>query len=357
MAGAGGKTARRCSRRSRAPCAVAVGGGVGTKALQGFLGEAGFAVAPPAFDIEIAAFLLDPAAQRGVPALAAQRLGRKVPTWQDLAGSGAKATAPTELPREGVADWAAQHCGAILELVPRLEAELERDGSAALYRDVELPLTAVLAHMERAGVRVDAEALAALSEQTGRDLVEIEAEVHALAGQPFQINSPKQLQVVLFEQLQLPVLRKTKTGYSTDEHVLEQLANRHPLPERVLAYRKLAKLKNTYIDALPPLIHPGTRRIHPCFHQTGAATGRLSASHPNVQNIPIRSERGLRIRETFVAGEGRVLLSADYSQIELRILAHFSGDENLLRAFRAGEDVHRRTAAGIHGIDPERGER
>ena len=338
-------------------------GGIDTKALQGFLHEGligegylrepRFALNPPAFDVEIAAFLLDPAARRGVPALAAQRLGRAVPTWQNLAGNGAKAIPPAELSRESVADWAAQHCGAILELAPQLEAELERAGSAELYRDIELPLTAVLARMETAGVRVDGEGLATLAHQTQRDLVAIETEVHELAGHPFQINSPKQLQVVLFEELQLPALRKTKTGYSTDEHVLEQLASRHPLPKRVLAYRKLAKLKNTYIDALPPLIDPTSGRIHPCFHQTGAATGRISSSHPNVQNIPIRSERGRLIRETFIAGKGLVLLSADYSQIELRILAHFSQDESLLEAFRAGEDVHRHTAASIHGLDPE----
>jgi len=159
---------------------------------------------------------------------------------------------------------------------------------------------------------------------------------------------------VLFERLKLPAGRKTKTGYSTDESVLEQLASLHPLPARVLAHRRLAKLKSTYVEALPPLIDPKSGRIHPTFHQTGAATGRLSASNPNVQNIPIRSEEGIRIREAFVAREGALLVSADYSQVELRILAHFSGDESLIDAFRAGEDVHRRTAAGTLGIEPER---
>jgi DNA polymerase-1 len=216
-----------------------------------------------------------------------------------------------------------------------------------------MPLTAVLARMERAGVRVDEAALRALSREYERELLRLETEIHELAGGPFQIASPKQVQAVLFEKLKLPAVRKTKTGFSTDEAVLEQLASQHPLPARILAYRRLAKLKSTYVDALPPLVDAKSGRIHPTFHQTGAATGRLSASSPNVQNIPIRSEEGVRIREAFVAREGALLLSADYSQVELRILAHFSRDEKLLDAFRAGEDVHRRTAAGVLGIAPE----
>jgi DNA polymerase-1 len=164
------------------------------------------------------------------------------------------------------------------------------------------------------------------------------------------VSSPKQLQVILFEKLGLPILKKTKTGYSTAEDVLEQLTEHHELPGRVLAWRKLSKLKSTYVDALPPLIEETTGRIHPHFHQLGAATGRLSASHPNVQNIPIRGEEGARIREAFVPAEGRWLLSADYSQVELRIVAHYSGDASLLEAFRGGEDVHRRTAAEVAGI-------
>jgi DNA polymerase-1 len=158
---------------------------------------------------------------------------------------------------------------------------------------------------------------------------------------------------VLFEKLKLPVVRKIKTGYSTDEDVLEQLASQHELPARILQHRRLAKLKNTYVDALPPLINPRTGRIHPTFHQLGAATGRLSSSNPNVQNIPIRSEEGARIREAFVAAEGQRLLSADYSQVELRILAHYSEDESLIGAFQRGEDIHRRTAAEVAGIEPE----
>ena len=224
----------------------------------------------------------------------------------------------------------------------------------ALYRTAELPLTRVLARMERAGVRDRrgrARApLAGLQRASSRSS---RTRIYALAGERFLISSPKQLQQLLFEKLKLPAMKKTKTGYSTDEDVLEQLASQHELPLQILAHRRLAKLKNTYVDALPPLVNPRTGRIHPTFHQLGAATGRLSATHPNVQNIPIRSPEGVRIREAFVPAEGCRLLSADYSQVELRILAHYSGDESLIEAFRRGEDVHRRTAAEVAGIAPE----
>jgi len=234
-----------------------------------------------------------------------------------------------------------------------LERGLDEAGLAGLCEEVELPLTGVLARMERAGVRIDERVLAELSRVYESDLARIEGEIHALAGEKFLVSSNKQLQQVLFEKLRLPVVKKTKTGYSTDEDVLEQLAAHHELPARILAHRRLAKLKNTYIDALPPLVNPRTGRIHPTYHQLGAATGRLSATQPNVQNIPIRTPEGVRIREAFVPVEGSLLLSADYSQVELRILAHYSGDESLLEAFRLGEDIHRRTAAEVAGIAPE----
>jgi DNA polymerase-1 len=207
--------------------------------------------------------------------------------------------------------------------------------------------------MEREGVRVDEAKLAELSREYERELVTRKGRIEALAGEPFQVNSPKQLGQILFEKLKLPVVKKTKTGYSTDESVLEQLSAHHELPAAVLAWRRLAKLKSTYVDALPPLVDPKSGRIHPTFHQTGAATGRLSSSNPNVQNIPIRTPEGVRIREAFVPSEGQRLLSADYSQVELRIVAHYSGDESLIEAFERDEDVHRRTAAEVHGIAPE----
>ena len=328
-------------------------GGTETKQLLALFGDCSCEPSAPVWDAEIAGFLLDPGGTRGIAALAAQHLGRRVRSWEEFAGRGAKAVPPTDLPIETTAGWAGEMAVAVADLAPLLLDGLARDGIDALFRDVEMPLTAVLARMERAGVRVDEAALRALSREYERELLRLETEIHELAGGPFQIASPKQLQVVLFEKLKLPAVRKTKTGFSTDEAVLEQLASQHPLPARILAYRRLAKLKSTYVDALPPLVDAKSGRIHPTFHQTGAATGRLSASNPNVQNIPIRSDEGARIREAFIAREGTLLLSADYSQVELRILAHFSRDENLLEAFRAGEDVHRRTAAGVLGIAPE----
>ncbi len=324
-----------------------------TKLLQVWFAEHGVYAAPPAFDLGLAAFLVDPAAARHPAALASQHLGKTLATWEEFAGRGAKATPPAELDPQATAAWVGEEVAAIRELRPLLEAQLERDGSEALYRDVELPLTAVLAAMERSGVRIDEAALRALSKEYEGELGTIEAEIHELAGESFTINSPKQLQHILFEKLKLPVVKKTKTGFSTDEGVLEQLSSQHPLPEKILVYRRLTKLKSTYVDALPPLVLPTTGRLHPTFNQSGAATGRMSAANPNVQNIPIRSEQGLRIREAFIPAEGRVLLSADYSQVELRILAHYSEDESLLDAFRAGEDIHRRTAAGVLGIEPE----
>jgi DNA polymerase-1 len=211
----------------------------------------------------------------------------------------------------------------------------------------------VLGRVERAGVRIDEDRLRALSEEYEAQLAQIEARIFELAGETFSVNSPKQLQHILFEKLALPVIKKTKTGYSTDESVLEQLANEHALPGEVLAWRRLAKLKSTYLDALPPLVSQRTGRLHPTFLQTGAATGRLASTNPNVQNIPIRTEEGIRIREAFVPAEGSTLVSADYSQVELRILAHYSGDASLIDAFEKGEDIHRRTAAEVAGIEPD----
>ena len=324
-----------------------------TKQIQTLLGESGVRARLPSFDLELAAYLLDPAGPRTTETLASQHLGRALQTWDEVAGRGAKATSARELAPEVVAAWGAEEVCALRELAPRLAGRLRDDDLEPLFEDVELPLTAVLSGMERAGVRVEEAVLADLSDEYESELSRIEGRIFALAGESFQVNSPKQLQRILFEKLKLPVIKKTKTGYSTDEGVLEQLSVHHELPSEVLAFRRLAKLKSTYVDALPPLVDSATGRIHPTFHQFGAATGRLSSSHPNVQNIPIRSEEGIRIREAFVPAEGHRLLSADYSQVELRILAHFSRDESLIEAFRSGEDIHQRTAAEVSGIAPE----
>jgi DNA polymerase-1 len=324
-----------------------------TKRVQSLLAEAGCTAALPELDVELAAFLIDPAGATATSALALQLLGRELRGFEELTGRGAKARPASALSAEEAGAWAAQEASALLALAPRLEARIAADGLAPLLRDVELPLTAVLSAMERAGIRVDEQKLAALSQEYERELVRIEGNLYALAGERFQINSPKQLAAVLFEKLKLPPVKKTQTGFSTDESVLEQLSTQHELPAQILAWRRLAKLKSTWVDALPPLVNARTGRIHPTFNQIGAATGRLSSTHPNVQNIPIRSEEGVRIREAFVPAEGMTLLSADYSQVELRIVAHYSGDESLIDAFAKGEDVHRRTAAEVNGIEPD----
>ena len=325
--------------------------GWGVKRIQAQLWEAGLEVELPSFDLEIAAFLLDPAGSHDLPALAMQILGRTIPSWEDLAGRGAKAKRPEELASEDLAGWAGAWLGTMEALRAGILERLGADGLLPLYQEVELPLTRVLARVERNGVRVDEDELANLSAEYEKDLERIEKDIFSLAGEKFLVSSPKQLQTILFEKLNLTPLKKTKTGYSTAESVLEQLASQHELPGRILAWRQLSKLKSTYLDALPKLVSAKTGRIHPSFNQIGAATGRLSASDPNVQNIPIRTEAGARIREAFIPAEGLEMLSADYSQVELRILAHYSEDESLLDAFSKGEDIHRRTAAEIAGIE------
>ncbi|MEE3327841.1 MAG: DNA polymerase I, partial [Myxococcota bacterium] len=324
-----------------------------TKKIQETLSGLGLRLPVPCDDLAIAGFLLDPAGSQELSMLASTFLGRRVESWEDVAGRGAKALAAEALPVERAAAWVSERVTAAHALAPRIRERLETDGLMELYRDLELPLTDVLARMEEAGVRVDEERLAALGVEYKGKLEAIETEIYSLAGEKFLISSPKQLQVILFEKLGLPAIKKTKTGYSTSESVLEQLRDQHDLPGLILDYRKLAKLMSTYIDALPRLVSEETGRIHPRFHQLGAATGRLSASNPNVQNIPIRGDEGARIREAFVPREGRVMLSADYSQVELRILAHYAQDETLIKAFKEGDDIHRLTAAEVWGVRPE----
>jgi len=256
----------------------------------------------------------------------------------ELLGSGPGLAAPGAR-----APWIWQ----LWEMAPRALKEV---GLFALYEDVERPLVAVLAAMERHGIRVDPARLGEFSRELDVHLERTTREIHALAGGEFNIGSPKQLATVLFEKLKLPPIKKTKTGYSTDADVLEQLALGHELPAKIIEHRTLAKLKSTYADALPALIHPATGRIHTSFNQLVTATGRLSSSNPNLQNIPVRTELGRRIRAAFVPEPGWRFLAADYSQIELRILAHVSGEESLIAAFRAGEDIHRRTASEVFGI-------
>jgi len=257
-----------------------------------------------------------------------------------------------ELLREGP-EAGAPRAATVWRLWAAAPGALEEAGLWALYEELERPLVPVLAAMERAGIRVDPARLTEFSRELEAQLDRLTQEIHALAGGPFNIGSPKQLAQILFVELKLPPVRRTKTGYSTDADVLEQLALSHPLPARIVEHRTLAKLKSTYADALPALIRPATGRIHTTFNQLVAATGRLSSASPNLQNIPVRTELGRRIRAAFVPEPGWRFLAADYSQIELRILAHVSGEESLVEAFRRGEDIHRRTAAEVFGVAPK----
>ncbi|MBE3096295.1 MAG: DNA polymerase I, partial [Planctomycetes bacterium] len=269
----------------------------------------------------------------------------------DVRGRGARARPLADLPATAVLDFAGERADLPFQLAGPLEAQLARDGLDGVYRELELPLLPVLVDIERAGIRVDTRALAALSTRIDRDLDARSARIFDLAGEPFNINSPKQLSEILFEKLKLPALKRTgKTRVaSTAVEVLEELAATHDLPREVLEWRGLQKLKGTWVDALPLLVHPRTGRVHTSFNQGVAATGRLSSSDPNLQNIPIRTELGREIRSAFVADRGHVLISADYSQIELRVLAHLSGDKALTEAFRRGDDIHDQTALRVFG--------
>jgi len=307
------------------------------------------------FDTMIASYLLNPSGrQHNLEVLSLTYLGRKMVPISDLIGSGKKQRSFSEVPVEQAAKYSGEDAEVVLRLKEFLERELESRALAPLFREVEMPLVEVLKDMEMHGMKVDGEYLRTMSLQVEAELKKLEEEIYRMAGERFNINSTQQLGHILFEKLKLPVIRRTKTGYSTDVGVLEALAGEHELPRRVLEYRQLAKLKSTYIDALPKLIHPETGRIHTSFNQTVTATGRLSSSDPNLQNIPIRTELGRRIRQAFVApDEDHLLLDVDYSQIELRILAHLSEDRNLMAVFREGGDIHTRTACAMFGVPPQ----
>jgi DNA polymerase I len=307
----------------------------------------GITLAGRAFDTLLAAYLLEAGERNLGLAETCRRHGLAA-----VVPGEAAAAAAIEAPA-GPAE-AAAHCEAVRALCRVLPAELSAAGLERLFHEVELPLAGILAAMEVRGVRIDTATLAALSVEYAQRLATLEAEVHALAGHPFSLASPLQVRLVLFDELGLPIVKRTKTGPSTDAEVLEELAEQHPLPAKLLEHRKYAKLKSTYVDTLPLLVDPGTGRIHTTFNQTVTATGRLSSSDPNLQNIPIRTAEGQQIRAAFVPGEpGWRFVAADYSQIELRVLAHLSGDAAMKQAFASGEDIHVRTAAAVHGIGPD----
>ncbi len=316
----------------------------------------GIALRGMAFDTMLESYVLDSTASRhDMDSLALKYLNRKTTSYQDVAGKGAKQIGFEQVPIATAGPYAAEDADITLRLHqvlwPKLEAEPKL---AALFRDIEMPLIPVLSDMERTGVLVDAEMLARQSEELAARMAEIEKEAFEVAGEPFNLGSPKQIQAILFDKLGLPVLKKTPKGApSTAEEVLAELALDYPLPRLILDYRSLSKLKSTYTDKLPRRIDPDTGRVHTSYHQAVASTGRLSSSDPNLQNIPVRTTEGRRIRQAFIAPPRHKILAADYSQIELRIMAHLSGDEGLLRAFAQGEDIHRATAAEVFGVPLE----
>ena len=314
--------------------------------------RAGVELAGPLRDVMVASYVLDPGRRRqDLAALATDFLGRDVTAPASVLGTGRKRRAFADVPAGDVLSLACEQAELPLRLWARFSESLATQRMEELFDELETPLIPVLAGMELNGVGIDAAFFAEMSRRLAGELRLIREDIHRVAGTEFNINSTPQLREVLFERLDLPVLKRTKTGPSTDSSVLEELAMRgHRLPQLMMDYRQLEKLRNTYVDALPALVNPETRRIHTTFNQTVAATGRLSSSDPNLQNIPIRTAVGREIRRGFVAAPGTVLLTADYSQIELRILAHFSGDDVFVRAFREGKDVHRETAAVIFGV-------
>jgi DNA polymerase-1 len=315
---------------------------------------AGVTLRGVAFDTMVASYLLD-AGERShnLDVLAERHLGHTTIKIAELIGSGKNQKRMDEAPVVAVAEYAAEDADVPIRLWPLLHERLDQSGLLPLAEEVETPLVEVLAEMEWNGIRVDPARLAELSERFGTRMHALAVEIETVVGHPFNLASPKQLAEVLYQELRLPVLKRTKTGPSTDAEVLEQLAaeHDHPLPRLIVEHRQFAKLKGTYVDALPGLVHPGTGRVHCSFNQVVAATGRLSSSDPNLQNIPIRTEEGRLIRSAFVAGaEGWRLLAADYSQIELRVLAHFSQDETLCQAFADGQDIHAIVASQVNGV-------
>ena len=306
-----------------------------------------------AHDTMLESYVLNSTANRhDMDTLAETHLGRKTIHFEDIAGKGAKQLTFNQIAVETAATYAAEDADITLCLHQTLFPKLQAcEGLLKVYQEIDLPLVPVLSRIERTGAVVDAHLLGQQSQQLAQRIVELEREAYELAGEEFNLNSPKQLQVLFFEKLGLPVIKKTPKGQpSTAEPILQELALEYPLPKVILEHRSLAKLKTTYTDKLPLLINPATGRIHTSYHQAITATGRLSSSDPNLQNIPIRSEEGRRIRQAFVAPKGYKLIAADYSQIELRIMAHLSQDKGLLEAFAKGEDVHKATAAEVFDV-------
>jgi len=316
----------------------------------------GIEVRGVAYDTMLESYVLNSTGSRhDMDTLALKYLGRKTTKYEEICGKGSKQILFSQVEIEAATHYAAEDADVTLSLHRRLLPELEKVPELAdVFTGIEMPLVPVLARMEQTGVLIDGDELAAQSATMAREIHELEKAAHEAAGRPFNLGSPKQLQEILFGELELPVIRKTPKGQpSTAEDVLQELAADYELPELILRYRSLSKLKSTYTDKLPQQINPRTGRVHTSYHQAVAATGRLSSSDPNLQNIPIRTPQGRRIREAFVAPRGWRILACDYSQIELRIMAHLSGDKGLLQAFHDGIDVHRATAGEVFGTPYE----
>lgn len=316
------------------------------------LRSAGVCVAGARFDSMVASYLLD-AGERNhnLDELAQRYLGHTTIKISELIGTGRNQKRMDEVPLAAITPYAAEDADVALRLRDPLAKRLCEEDLVRLFDDLEVPLIEVLVELEYNGIRIDSQLLNRLSGEYAEVLTRVEREVYELAGREFNIGSPKQLAEILFDEHKLPMLKRTKTGGSTDADVLEELARLHPLPAKILEYRQYAKLKSTYVDALPQLVHPQTGRVHASFNQVVAATGRLSSHDPNLQNIPVRSQRGREIRAAFLPGhEGWKLLAADYSQIELRVLAHFSGDPTLCASFHNDEDIHARVASEVYGV-------
>jgi DNA polymerase-1 len=304
-------------------------------------------------DTMLESYVLNSVAGRhNMDALAMLYLNEQTTTFEAIAGKGAKQLSFNQIDLEQAAPYAAEDADITLRLHQTLRPMLERTGKlASVYQNIDLPLVPVLSRMEQRGTLINASTLKRHSQELAERLAELEQEAHGVAGESFNLGSPKQLQAIFYEKMGLPVIKKTPKGApSTAEPVLQELAHEHELPRLILEHRSLSKLKSTYTDTLPALIHYRTGRVHTSYHQAVTATGRLSSSEPNLQNIPIRSEQGRRIRQAFIAPEGYKLMAADYSQIELRIMAHLSGDKGLLTAFAQGEDIHKSTAAEVFGV-------
>lgn len=307
------------------------------------------------FDIAIAEYLIDSTSTNTseCSAIAMKYLMKSVKSKEELLGKGVKAKKFEDLAKEELSGYISSILNTVVNVMPNMKEEIESTEIEKLFNDVEMPLVEVLGNMEYTGIKVDKEMLAELGKEFTKIISSLEEEIYGYAGEEFNINSPKQLGVILFEKLELPVIKKTKTGYSTNAEVLEKLKDKHPIIDKIGEYRQIVKLNSTYVEGLTALINPIDGRIHSTFNQTITTTGRISSTEPNLQNIPVRMEIGRRLRAVFVSDEEKRLVDADYSQVELRVLAHMSGDEHMIDAFAHGEDIHRKTASQVFNVPVE----